>query len=138
MKEIKYRGKRVDDGKWMYGFYWYVEEHVNPELSKRHAIKSIKNGIDFEVKPETVGQYTGKNDDGGDELYEGDFVQFEYNFETHEGYIEWCETEYVYTVVDEKSGLNFYLHEVDDAVTKIGNIHDNPELLKGDVENEKA
>lgn len=120
-------------GKWIYGFYWYIEEHVNSALSKRHAIKSQNNGIDYEVIPESVGQFTGRKDDGEDELYVGDIIQFDYNFEAHEGIIEWCDTELTFMVVSKISGLVFYLHEVDDAVTKIGNIHDNSKLLEGKV-----
>lgn len=73
MREIKFRGKRLDNGEWVYGYYW------SNDLGN-HFIKVTKdeNGFclyDVEVDPATVGQYTGLKEKGGKKIYEGDIIK---------------------------------------------------------------
>ena len=84
----------------------------------------------YEVDKETVGQFTGKNDDGEDELYDGDIIQFGCG-RTAKGVISWSD-EYCAWIVKEVGNKNeFMLSDCfDDFIEKIGNIHDNPELLE--------
>ena len=75
MRDILFRGKRIDTDEWVYG--WYAPLVCND----RTVIPSIKdsNGSDWKVKPETVGQYTGIKDDNDVRIFEGDIVEVSYD-----------------------------------------------------------
>lgn len=130
MRTIKFRGKLVDNGKWVYGDFYRFR---SPSCEVRHHITElgIVYGVnEFEVIPETVGQFTGKKDDGEDDLYDGDIIRFGCG-RTATGAISWSEEHCAWIVKEVCNKNEFMLSDCfDDFIEKIGNIHDNPELLE--------
>mgnify|MGYP002649004250 FL=1 len=132
MREILFRGKRKDNGEWVYGNYAITDNN-----EKQHFIFQNK-AFEFEVVPETVGQYTGITDDNGKKIFEGDILGVtnddpDYDYIT-KVYLD-CDTlcvdvqgqDYDYT------SIGFAIEIWDDEcdqVEIIGNIYDNPELLE--------
>ena len=131
MREIKFRGKRVDDGDWLYGSY-ISQNLVEGERSIRYW-GGCNNCDLFEepIDPATVGQFTGLKDKNGKEIYEGDVVA------QPDDYGTFCHQLVVYAegrfipLVRAEYGHNAIDRYDPSAFEVIGNIHDNPELVKG-------
>ncbi|MGH0601492.1 YopX family protein [Bacillus mycoides] len=132
MREIKFRGKPIEDygdTKWFYG-----NAIVNYE-DKLAYIEAPGNGC-IPVEWETVGQYTGlKSKKSGKEIYEDDLVEgINYGFNNPKKYIGVVTYVYAEYLVKGVTKNNRVRDELNVTYEVVGNIHDNPELLKGDEE----
>ena len=145
MREILFRGKRMDNGEWVEG--WYQPETTIKHWDGRQETigftitYKVEEGFleDTLVDQSTVGQYTGLKDKNGKRIFEGDIVaQNWYDYDEPRddsfGKVVFCEYDCSFSVMDvNKDGFmplgrcGSYHWEVE----VIGNIHDNPELLKG-------
>ena len=132
MREILFRGKRIDNGEWVEGNL-FVPDKVDfrkPPTEILMATNIVR--ISYEVDPETVGQYTGLKDKNGKRVFEGDICQHEKTGRTIS--VSWHGTMagYVWSKRIEDSHLFDFgeLFRVHDKYAVIGNIHDNPELLE--------
>ena len=137
MREILFRGKRVDNGEWVYGYYQNLcgfHEIVTENKEKSFSV------ITYQVMPETIEQFTGLTDKNGKKIFEGDIVKDEYN---RIMLVVWREEFYGYAFkllsYDKEKypwSNNFLfasqLREWKGCLDVIGNIHDNPELLEKD------
>ena len=129
MREILFRGK-TDKGEWVQGCYNETLRYNN-----LHWIWDGKNH--FTVNPETVGQYTGLTDKNGTKIFEGDIVKIHYDSaiwgNNREVVFEEGQWFFKDNTISQKSYIGAWGNSV---VEVIGNIHDNPELLEGSVDNE--
>ena len=142
MRDIEFRGKRTDNGEWVYGNlvrgcdekYAYIVEFGNKEMCRNYV----------NVNPDTVGQYTGVTDKNGERIFEGDIVKYKEACKFGDNdEMEEAEEQYLCTnIVEFKNGRFFPLPQRCDCedyffsygsydFEVIGNIYDNPELLGG-------
>lgn len=127
MREILFRGKRVDNGKW-------IEGSLSTEYYKECGCIMVSPTSDdcFKVDPETVGQYTGLCDRNRKKIFEGDIVN--YNGSIHKVVFEnRCYNARFGIVVEEKETWSFGMSVPPYLMEVIGNIHDNPELTGGNT-----
>lgn len=160
MREIIFRGKRMDNGEWVYG--WPFADTADCSLKKVGKCVCPHDGSEYfivewvddfheyeerEVIPDTVGQYTGLNDKNGQRIFEGDILHIAKIADALGGYyrppldyhvnvvVKWDLCAWMWeTLCDDKRYITFpdawCLYECE----IIGNAHDNPELLKEEAQ----
>lgn len=142
MRDILFRGKRIDNGEWVYGDlyhgkednifieYWTVDKEYRP----------------YEVDPKTVGQYTGLDDCKDNKIFEGDIVKYQLdnddclflnkNTKPIIGKIFFSDFRASFSVTAGRNGSTSMNNDLfryvrgNNRVKVIGNISDNPELLE--------
>ena len=137
-RELLFRGKSIGTDEWLYGhlFNYGLTAPTNVPCISVCVPTSWEEAYNlYAVHPDTIGQYTGLKDKNGKEIDEGDIVTIGY---TLKAVVIWFNGSFRFK--DELSCKATYLDDIgtvirDYDVCIIGNIHDNPELMKG-VSNE--
>lgn len=128
MREILFREKRVDNGEWVQGYpcrYGWIgkeKDYIIPNYASALYIA--------EIDPETIGQYTGLTDTNGNKIFEGDVVRYDY--EEEQGIVQWDNDTARFIITCSTFTVDFdsvYGEELE----IVGNVYDNPELLKGGI-----
>lgn len=130
MREIKFRAKTLY-GSWAYGYLTARERGL---CIDRNFVKDKRNNEDpnnnvYEcpyVDSSTIGQFTGFCDKKGEEIYEGDILKVD--FLCHLSEVRYNKDSFM---ACKENYISYYLTEVCHNCVVIGNIHDNPEQMKG-------
>lgn len=123
-REIKFRGKRLDNGEWAYGYYAAHKMMLTGEMDYFIIVNEQRPQS---VDPKTVGQYTGLKDKNGREIYEGDVTKDEFD---RVAIISWKENEARFSMryISQRTDYRMFISHLKMVV--IGNIYENPELLE--------
>ena len=138
MREILFRGKRLDNGEWVYGSL--VTDDANHAYIAQIIVGEL---VTFDVIPETVGQWTGLTDKNGEKIFEGDIVCTRYSDGKIccIGDVQFCYGVYgAEWTVDKKNksmigswgqlhNLRRFYDYIINHIEVIGNIYDNTDLL---------
>ena len=125
MREIKFRGKRIDNGEWVFGDY--------SRYSKDQSIIMVDllEQEDYWVASETVGQYTGLKDKNGKDIYEGDILHKDFYWGW---YVEFEDGAFCRIPTNEVQRINWAHYRMNQNDVEdwevIGSIYDNPELME--------
>lgn len=129
MREILFRGKRLDNGEWVNGYYvyapnhWHQQEHLIQPVAEDGRLATLRK-----VAPETVGQFTGKSDKNGNRIFEGDICKVhDLIYKVEFKYSLWD-----FVILSKKVYCNpAFDSNCGERCEIIGNIYDNPEFLEG-------
>lgn len=121
MREILFRAKGQTSDKWHEGLLTRLDQDVCHIKDNRHN--------EWICDPQTVCQYTGLTDKNGRKIFEGDIVRYA-NIGAL-GKVVWYEGDYIgYAIDDIEDSFQQYEKELFEKTEVIGNIFDNPELLR--------
>lgn len=131
MRTIKFRAKDFD-GVWHYGSLGYSNIHT--KIYFQTGKGSVKRIDWVYVNEDTIGQFTGLYDAHGKEIYEGDILKWKADNRLYAVIFNWGMFYASVEVCNEGTYGGFPLHSLtehdDEDCEIVGNIHDNPELLK--------
>lgn len=133
MREIEFRGKRIDNGEWVCGLPMYrnyikqFTKHEWIDNLDNNRVKTYQTSADFQIEEKTLGQYTGLKDKNGTKIFEGDIVNM-LNITDYPMQIKWNKkwARFIFYNLVDKTEMNLFTEQCE----VIGNIYDNPELIK--------
>lgn len=130
-REIKFRGKCLDNGEWVYGDLNHGISYTADGAKRDYRIGPVGNF--YSVDPNTVGQYSGLHNGDSEAIYEGDVVQFYDEFECKRitALVIWNKDFCSFDCAiggEPVCGLSSAIVEFNDFEL-LGNIFDHPELL---------
>ena len=156
MREILFRGKRKDNSEWVYGWLGHLHCH-NPQAKTIDSIyfteitEDHNDRMNIIVDYNTVGQFTGLTDKNGNKIFEGDIIKSESRGHKAISVVKYgkCKPKMFYELLKRYLGIkpkenicgmfattlqgeDVLLTDCSKIIEIIGNIHDNPELLKGE------
>lgn len=140
MIEILFRAKRKNwrelpkEEWWVEGSYHHQTDYYGESCDKHYIIDGTETDMEgygehYEIDPETICQYTGLKDKNGNRIWENDIVRIGSNtlVKWSERYAGWCLSQNKWMFE------HFFGEAVDETKCEvIGNIFDNPELMKGE------
>lgn len=135
MRTIKFRGKDIETGEWIYGHFFQRFGHYPAIVEPRpHNTKLMY--FEVAVRDETVGQFTGLYDKDGEEIYEGDIIGCHNPDIKHLIFYNEKQGRFMAALNGDIENDFVGVCGLDDSrwigsKKVIGNIYDNPELLKG-------
>jgi len=134
MRDIKFRGKRLDNGEWVFGSL-IISSLMYGNKYEIRVLADYEDEEDktYQVHPSTIGQYIGRKDKNGVEIYERDVLKFPNNDFWTGAKVEWFDAELMLVKGDGCIELNHNdgMYTDRDSAEVIGNIYENPELLEG-------
>jgi hypothetical protein len=152
MREIKFRGKRIDsDGKhmsdcavhnmpaypngqcdcgvWAYG-YPLCKNYLRTFENHKAQGRSWQTEKDYQIDESTLGEYVGVPDRANNKIYEGDVTKHH----SHNTIGVWTFDDGSFVMVEADGTKHYYCHLDTPYLELLGNIHDNPELLEASHE----
>ena len=144
MREILFRGKAINrnrgyhktkykNGDWVYGLVTRLYDEQFENLPAEMTNTDGVSGIEIDYK--SISEFTGLTDKNGKNIFEGDILKYK-NFisKYNIGYVVYGKGCFSVKDIhsDNRPAIDIVLHESKNDIEIIGNIHDNPELLKGE------
>lgn len=130
IREVIFRGKRLDDGKWLQGDLRQFKAGMYIESFRADGCK-----LNYVVDPKTVGQFTGLTDKNGTKIFEGDVVAYDVSEEgiqyANYAVIKWNENRIRYAVKWGGDCVDWLEKSDERYFCVAGNVFDNPELIGG-------
>ena len=141
MREYIYKAMRIDTGECIYGSLVHQTDFYGEKVDRYFIIdgtstKDYGIGYEYEVIPETVGQWTGLTDKYGIKIFEGDIIIVINLHDNHDLYWKQPCGPVIPTLVSwDDENLSYDIPRDSYNFKVIGNIHDNPELLEKENDN---
>lgn len=120
MREILFKAKRIETGEW-------VEGLLTVMWGQYHIINPDDENTAYPIDTETICQYTGLTDKDGRKIWENDILVMRYRDIKENGVVRYMTYNARFTFCDSDGAYGF---DNDCDMEVIGNVFDNPELLK--------